>query len=89
MASRATGTLISACLLWVFFLCAIITFFQFILVDNGTDQNKITNTPQHPHHEEEDDLERVTHKVYFDVEIDGKSAGMFLFLINFFFFWLY
>ncbi|XP_057433090.1 peptidyl-prolyl cis-trans isomerase CYP19-4-like [Lotus japonicus] len=75
MASRATGTLISACLLWVFFLCAIITFFQFILVDNGTDQNKITNTPQHPHHEEEDDLERVTHKVYFDVEIDGKSAG--------------
>jgi len=23
-----------------------------------------------------EDLKEVTHKVYFDVEIDGKSAGM-------------
>jgi hypothetical protein len=28
----------------------------------------------------EDDLEGVTHKVYFDVEIDGKLAGIILLL---------
>jgi len=28
----------------------------------------------------EDDLEGVTKKVYFDVEIDGKLAGIILFL---------
>lgn len=30
----------------------------------------------------EDDSEEVTHKVYFDVQIDGKSAGMLLFLFS-------
>jgi len=38
MASRGTGTLIWVCLLWLFFLCATIAFFQLHLVDNRTNQ---------------------------------------------------
>ncbi|XP_020214007.1 peptidyl-prolyl cis-trans isomerase CYP19-4 [Cajanus cajan] len=80
MASRGTGTVIFACLLWLFFLCATIAFFQLHLVDNGTNhsssradlittQHHLSDTPLGQ------DLEGVTHKVYFDVEIHGKLAG--------------
>jgi peptidylprolyl isomerase len=83
MAFRASGTLILACLIWIFFLCATIAFFQLKLVENGTthqvsSHDKLTTTQNHHHHSDtllEDDLEGVTHKVYFDVEIDGKLAG--------------
>lgn len=32
-----------------------------------------------------ENLKEITHKVYFDVEIDGKEAGMTLFLSLFFY----
>ncbi|CAK8566486.1 unnamed protein product [Lathyrus sativus] len=71
MAFRASGTLILASLIWIFFLCATIAFFQLKLVDNTThqppSQDKDTLL--------EDDLEGVTHKVFFDIEIDGKLSG--------------
>ncbi|XP_061376619.1 peptidyl-prolyl cis-trans isomerase CYP19-4-like [Gastrolobium bilobum] len=80
MASRTTGTLILACMLWVFMLCATIAFFQLKLVEKGTDngssQNKFITTQHHlPDTPLGEDLEDVTHKVYFDIEIDGKLAG--------------
>ncbi|XP_050880286.1 peptidyl-prolyl cis-trans isomerase CYP19-4 isoform X2 [Lathyrus oleraceus] len=73
MAFRATGTLILASLIWIFFLCATIAFFQLKLVDNRTHQAS-------SHDKDtllDDDLEDVTHKVYFDIEIDGKLSGNF------------
>ncbi|KAK7379371.1 hypothetical protein VNO80_04829 [Phaseolus coccineus] len=73
MASRGTGTLIWVCLLWLFFLCATIAFFQLHLVDNRTNQpssrSNLIKTQQRS------DSEGVTHKVYFDIEIHGKLAG--------------
>lgn len=75
MASRGTGTLIVVCLLWLFFLCATIAFFQLHLVDNRDS----LITTQH-HRSDTDtplgqDLEGVTHKVYFDIDIHGKLVG--------------
>ncbi|XP_027334011.1 peptidyl-prolyl cis-trans isomerase CYP20-1-like isoform X2 [Abrus precatorius] len=76
MASRATGTLILACLVWLFCLCAIIAFFQLNLVDNGTVDNNLVTTQHHLSDTPlEENLEGVTNKVFFDVQIDGKSAG--------------
>lgn len=34
----------------------------------------------------QENLKEVTHKVYFDVEIDGKPAGMLLPFISLYFF---
>ncbi|AES71141.1 putative peptidylprolyl isomerase [Medicago truncatula] len=78
MAFRTSGTLILATLIWIFFLCATIAFFQLKLVENGTHQASSHDKIQNHHHSDtllEDDLEGVTNKVYFDVEIDGKSVG--------------
>ncbi|KAK7305872.1 hypothetical protein VNO77_43784 [Canavalia gladiata] len=77
MASRATGTLILACLIWLFFLCATIAIFQLTLVDNGTRQNNFVSNLSVRIHDTPlgEDLEGVTHKVFFDVQIDGKIAG--------------
>ncbi|MED6191904.1 hypothetical protein PIB30_004982 [Stylosanthes scabra] len=80
MASRATGTVICSCMIWLFLLCATIAFLQLKLVDDSSHQAssnaKITTT----HHSTTGDpdgenLEGVTHKVYFDVQIGGKLAG--------------
>ncbi|WVZ06500.1 hypothetical protein V8G54_019846 [Vigna mungo] len=73
MASRGTGTLIWVCLLWLFFLCATIAFFQLHLVDNRTNQPP--SRDQRLDIPLGQDLEGVTHKVYFDIEIHGKLAG--------------
>ncbi|XP_057738910.1 peptidyl-prolyl cis-trans isomerase CYP20-1-like isoform X1 [Arachis stenosperma] len=79
MASRATGALICSCMIWLFLLCATIAFLQLKLVDDSahraSSNRKITT-----HHSATDDLdgenlEGVTHEVYFDVQIGGKLAG--------------
>ncbi|KAG4995399.1 hypothetical protein AAZX31_11G233300 [Glycine max] len=83
MASRGTGTLILVCLLWLFFLCATIAFLQLNFVDKGTTNNNPSSrssnfiaTQQHSADTPlEQDLEGVTHKVYFDIQIHGKLAG--------------
>ncbi|KAL9332612.1 hypothetical protein ACSQ67_002222 [Phaseolus vulgaris] len=79
MASRGTGTLIWVCLLWLFFLCATIAFFQLHLVDNRTNQpssrSNLIKTQQLSDTPLGQDSEGVTHKVYFDIEIHGKLAG--------------
>jgi hypothetical protein len=36
-----------------------------------------------------EDLKEITHKVYFDVEIDGKPAGMFFFFFFCELYWKY
>ncbi|XP_024027929.1 peptidyl-prolyl cis-trans isomerase CYP21-2 [Morus notabilis] len=58
--------LISAALLWLLFLFLTLTFILSRLSDN-----KATSGETH----EETDLEEVTHKVYFDIKIDGKPIG--------------
>jgi len=50
MAFRASGTLILACLIWIFFLCATIAFFQLKLVENGTHQASSSDDKTQNHH---------------------------------------
>ncbi|KAH1196591.1 Peptidyl-prolyl cis-trans isomerase CYP21-2 [Glycine soja] len=80
MAFRGTGTLILVSLLWLFFLCATIAFFQLHLVDNRTSNPSSRSNFIATQHDRSDtpleqDLEGVTHKVYFDIQIHGKVAG--------------
>ncbi|XP_015877391.3 peptidyl-prolyl cis-trans isomerase CYP19-4 [Ziziphus jujuba] len=64
--------IISAALLWVLFL-----FLTLIFILSRISDDKVENKPRvdeiEPH--EENDLEEVTHKVYFDIEINGKPTG--------------
>ncbi|CAL0304748.1 unnamed protein product [Lupinus luteus] len=71
MASRATKTLILASSLWLFLLCAVITFLQLIIVEKGTSESQHIKSGTLL----EEDLEGVTHKVYFDVQINEKFVG--------------
>ncbi|KAI4306827.1 hypothetical protein L6164_030072 [Bauhinia variegata] len=77
MATRSTGSLILVCLVWILVLCATIAFIQVKLVDNGRDSSEKRSITSELLEENStgEDLEAVTHKVYFDVEIDGKVAG--------------
>ncbi|KAK4277834.1 hypothetical protein QN277_015768 [Acacia crassicarpa] len=78
MAIKANRTVVSACLFWVFILCATIAFFQLKLIENGRDNSsghKAIETAHQSENPAEEDLEGVTHKVFFDIEIDGKLAG--------------
>ncbi|KAI9073506.1 hypothetical protein K1719_044545 [Acacia pycnantha] len=78
MAIKANRTVVSACLFWVFMLCATIAFFQLKLIENGRDNSsdhKAIETAHRSENPAEEDLEAVTHKVFFDIEIDGKLAG--------------
>ncbi|XP_028803739.1 peptidyl-prolyl cis-trans isomerase CYP19-4 isoform X2 [Neltuma alba] len=81
MAIKANRTVVSACLFWVFMLCATIAFFQLKLIENGGDRSshhKAIETAHRSENPAEEDLEGVTHKVFFDIEIDGKLAGRIL-----------
>ncbi|KAH7537556.1 hypothetical protein FEM48_Zijuj03G0105600 [Ziziphus jujuba var. spinosa] len=64
--------IISAALLWVLFL-----FLTLIFILSRISDDKVENKPRvdeiEPH--EENDLEEVTHKVYFDIEINGKPTA--------------
>ncbi|KAF7830949.1 peptidyl-prolyl cis-trans isomerase CYP19-4-like [Senna tora] len=68
-------SLVSVCLVWIFFLCATIAFFQLKLIENGSDSSSPITTQHNTGSSLAEDLEGVTHKVFFDVEIDGKLAG--------------
>ncbi|KAJ7963986.1 Peptidyl-prolyl cis-trans isomerase [Quillaja saponaria] len=75
-----TGTLITASLLWIFILCGTIAFFQIKLIETGKDSSgkKLIRIEFPEEKAIEDDLEGVTHKVYFDIEIDGKLTGQII-----------
>ncbi|XVE52501.1 hypothetical protein DITRI_Ditri02bG0127000 [Diplodiscus trichospermus] len=65
----ATKTrLVSVAVLWILVLFGTLAFIQNRLSDAGVSEPKLSQVV-------EDGSEEVTHKVYFDVEIDGKSAG--------------
>ncbi|KAF8369567.1 hypothetical protein HHK36_032411 [Tetracentron sinense] len=69
----ATTRLLSVALLWVLVLFGTLALIQKRLGDAGvsSDRNKIHSELD----ESNEDLQEVTHKVYFDVEIGGKPAG--------------
>ncbi|KAE9604741.1 hypothetical protein Lal_00010906 [Lupinus albus] len=71
MASRAVKTLILASSLWLFLLFAVITFLQLVIVEKGTSQSQQIQSGTLL----EDNLEAVTHKVYFDVVINENFVG--------------
>ncbi|PON86604.1 Cyclophilin-type peptidyl-prolyl cis-trans isomerase [Trema orientale] len=65
--------IISAALLWLLFLFLTLALILSRLSDDKVDPEKTTVVKTEPH--EETGLEEVTHKVYFDIEIDGKPIG--------------
>ncbi|XP_050210121.1 peptidyl-prolyl cis-trans isomerase CYP19-4-like [Mercurialis annua] len=77
MATRTR--LISAALLWILVLFVILAFIQNRLSDGGvaSDAKAIADSrlSEKQKIKLEEDLELVTHKVYFDIEIGGKSIG--------------
>ncbi|ESR48972.1 peptidyl-prolyl cis-trans isomerase CYP21-2 [Citrus sinensis] len=70
----ATKTrLVSVALLWALVLFLTLAFIQNRLSDVGiSSQKKIHNSEEGNSREE---LEKVTHKVYFDIEVGGKPIG--------------
>ncbi|XVF24132.1 hypothetical protein REPUB_Repub13aG0100900 [Reevesia pubescens] len=65
----ATKTrLVSVALLWILVLFGTLALIQNQLSDAGVSEPKLNQVV-------EDDSEEITHKVYFDIQIDGKSAG--------------
>ncbi|KAK6227804.1 Cyclophilin-type peptidyl-prolyl cis-trans isomerase domain - like 8 [Theobroma cacao] len=65
----ATKTrVVSVAVLWILVLFGTLALIQNRLSDAGISEPKLNQVV-------EDDSEEVTHKVYFDVQIDGKSAG--------------
>ncbi|OAY38473.2 peptidyl-prolyl cis-trans isomerase CYP20-1 isoform X2 [Manihot esculenta] len=73
-----TARLISVALLWILVLFVTLAFIQNRLSDGGVSSDPKLNYSRLSQKEiklEEEDLEAVTHKVYFDIEIDGKSVG--------------
>ncbi|XVF84023.1 hypothetical protein PTKIN_Ptkin16aG0541300 [Pterospermum kingtungense] len=65
----ATKTrLVSIAVLWILVLFGTLALIQNQLSDAGVSEPKINQVV-------EDDYEEITHKVYFDVQIDGKSTG--------------
>ncbi|XP_021674076.2 peptidyl-prolyl cis-trans isomerase CYP19-4 isoform X1 [Hevea brasiliensis] len=73
-----TARLISVALLWV-----LVLFVTLVFIQNRLSDTRVSSDPKLNHSRlsqkeiksEEEDLEVVTHKVYFDIEIDGKSIG--------------
>ncbi|XP_015583526.2 peptidyl-prolyl cis-trans isomerase CYP20-1 isoform X2 [Ricinus communis] len=69
-----TTRLISIALLWILVLFGTLAFIQNRLSDGGvSSDSKVIDTKLSESSEE--DLEVVTHKVYFDIEIGGRSMG--------------
>ncbi|XP_021295474.1 peptidyl-prolyl cis-trans isomerase CYP21-2-like isoform X2 [Herrania umbratica] len=65
----ATKTrVVAAAVLWILVLFGTLALIQNRLSDSGISEPKLNQVV-------DDDSEEVTHKVYFDVQIDGKSAG--------------
>lgn len=71
--TTATGRLVSFTLFWVLFLFGVLVLIQNRLSDAGiSTAQKISDSNLH---QVEEDMEGVTHKVFFDIEIDGKPVG--------------
>ncbi|KAF3433440.1 hypothetical protein FNV43_RR24542 [Rhamnella rubrinervis] len=65
----STRRLISAALLWILFLFLTLAFILSRISDDRVEDKKSVVEI------EENDLEEVTHKVYFNIEINGKPIG--------------
>ncbi|KAJ0101417.1 hypothetical protein Patl1_06613 [Pistacia atlantica] len=75
----ATKTrLVSVTLLWILVLFATLAFIQNRLSDVGvSSEQKIASNKLTQEEHVEEELDEVTHKVYFDIEVGGKPIGMF------------
>ncbi|KAJ0046287.1 hypothetical protein Pint_06516 [Pistacia integerrima] len=75
----ATKTrLVSVTLLWILVLFATLAFIQNRLSDVGvSSEQKIASNKLTQEENVEEELDEVTHKVYFDIEVGGKPIGMF------------
>ncbi|XP_031264253.1 peptidyl-prolyl cis-trans isomerase CYP20-1-like [Pistacia vera] len=73
----ATKTrLVSVTLLWILVLFATLAFIQNRLSDVGvSSEQKIASTKLTQEENVEEELDEVTHKVYFDIEVGGKPIG--------------
>ncbi|XP_012087509.1 peptidyl-prolyl cis-trans isomerase CYP20-1 isoform X2 [Jatropha curcas] len=73
----STARLISVTLLWILVLFVTLAFIQNRLSYTGvsSDSKVIETRFSKEERKSEDDLEAVTHKVYFDIEVNGKSMG--------------
>ncbi|XP_047332573.1 peptidyl-prolyl cis-trans isomerase CYP19-4-like isoform X2 [Impatiens glandulifera] len=71
------GRLLAVILLWIVLLFATLAFILNRLGDSGfsSDGEPINSELINKNNKLGDDLEEVTHKVYFDIEIGGKSSG--------------
>ncbi|KAK1572372.1 hypothetical protein Q3G72_031755 [Acer saccharum] len=70
-----TTRLISVSLLWIILLFGTLAFIQNRLSDVGVSSAKKVVDSNLTQDEKLEDLEMVTHKVYFDVEVGGKHIG--------------
>ncbi|GAV85606.1 Pro_isomerase domain-containing protein [Cephalotus follicularis] len=68
--------LVSVALLWILSLFAILAFIQHRLtVSVVSSEKKLVDSNLSQHEKLVEDLEEVTHRVYFDVDIGGKRIG--------------
>ncbi|XP_021903956.1 peptidyl-prolyl cis-trans isomerase CYP19-4-like [Carica papaya] len=71
--TTTTGRLVSLIILWFLFLFGVLVLIQNRLSDAGiSTEQKIGDNNLN---QVEKDMEGVTHKVFFDIEIDGKPVG--------------
>ncbi|CAK7325859.1 unnamed protein product [Dovyalis caffra] len=71
-----TTRLVSIALLWILVLFGTLAFIQNRLSDAAVSSDpKLVNDKLSQEQKSEEDLEGVTHKVYFDIEIAGKPMG--------------
>ncbi|KAH7548371.1 hypothetical protein ACOSP7_032196 [Xanthoceras sorbifolium] len=70
-----TTRLISVSLLWILLLVGTLAFIQNRLGDVGVSSAKKIVDSKLTQDEKLEDLEMVTHKVYFDIEVGGKHTG--------------
>ncbi|KAK9282757.1 hypothetical protein L1049_010978 [Liquidambar formosana] len=72
----STTRLLSITVMWILVLFGTLAIIQNLLSDDGGSiEPKVNDTELREESKSEDDLEAVTHKVFFDVEIGGKPTG--------------
>lgn len=72
----STTRLLTISVMWILVLFGTLAIIQNRLSDAGTSsERKIIDTDLQEKSESEEDLEGLTHKVYFDIEISGKPSG--------------
>uniref|UniRef100_A0A2P2J562 Peptidyl-prolyl cis-trans isomerase n=1 Tax=Rhizophora mucronata TaxID=61149 RepID=A0A2P2J562_RHIMU len=74
--STTTARLVSIALLWILVILATFVFIQNRLSDAGaSSEPRVISGKLNEEEKLDEDMETVTHKVYFDIEISGKPIG--------------